>query len=200
MDIEVRELCFSYPGGIEALRGVSLKIRQGEQVAIVGQNGAGKSTLVKHFNGLLKPTTGAVLVGEWDTRQHTAAQLAARVGYVFQNPDQQLFSSTVFDEVAFGPRNLRYKKERINALIEDAFQLTMLKGQEKINPYELSPTWRKLVALASILSMDTPIVILDEPTTGQDAVSIERIAHIVKTLRERGKTVIAITHDIDFGA
>ena len=199
MRLEIKDLHHTYPGGVEALRGISLVIESGEQVAIVGQNGAGKTTLVKHFNGLLRPTKGEVLVGEWNTKEHTAAQLAARVGYVFQNPDQQLFSSTVFDEVAFGPRNLKYSKERLAALIEDALQLTMLSGQEKTNPYELSPTWRKLVAMASILSMDTPIVILDEPTTGQDAVNIERIAHIVKTLRERGKTVIAITHDIDFG-
>ena len=200
MDIEVRDLWFSYPGGIEAIKGLSFRISQGEQVAIVGQNGAGKSTLVKHFNGLLKPTKGDVFVGGWNTKDYSVAKLSARVGYVFQNSDQQLFSSTVHDEVAFGPRNLGFEKERIEELIDDSLQLTMLKGQEETNPYDLSPTWRKLVAMASILSMDTPIIVLDEPTTGQDAVTVDQMASIVKTLRDRGKTVVTITHDIDFGA
>lgn len=200
MDIDIRGLWFSYPGEILALRNISVKICHGEQIAIVGQNGAGKSTFVKHINGLLRPSKGSVHIGEWDTNEKTAAQLASRVGFVFQNPDQQLFSSTVLEEVSFGPRNLNYDDSKINALVEDALQLTNLKGKENINPYEFSPTWRKMVAIASIISMDTPIVIFDEPTTGQDSVNIDKIAMIINTLRERGKTVITITHDIDFGA
>ena len=200
MKIEIRDLHFSYPTGIEALQGITLTIESGETVAIVGQNGAGKTTLVKHLNGLLLPTSGEVRIGGWDTRNQSVAKLARRVGYVFQNPDEQLFSKNVETEVAFGPRNLKLDGEQIQNLVKDALALTELSDKRETNPYDLSPNWRKMVALASVISMDTDIVVFDEPTTGQDAVSVARIAHVIKTLRQRGKTVITITHDIDFCA
>lgn len=200
MKIEIKDLYFTYPTGVEALRGISLTIESGEQVAIVGQNGAGKTTLVKHFNGLLQPTKGQVWIGGWDTTTYSVAKLASRVGYVFQNPDEQLFSRNVGTEVAFGPKNLGFDAERIQALVSDALALTQLSDKTETNPYDLSATWRKMVALASILSMDTDILIFDEPTTGQDAVNVARIAHVIAELRKRGKTVITITHDIDFCA
>ncbi|HEX2989131.1 MAG TPA: ABC transporter ATP-binding protein, partial [Anaerolineales bacterium] len=180
--------------------GISLTIEPGEQVAIIGQNGAGKTTLVKHLNGLLQPTRGQVLIDDWDTKEHPVAKLARRVGYVFQNPDEQLFSKNVGTEVAFGPRNLGYEANRVEALVRDTLAMTELSEKVETNPYDLSATWRKMVALASVISMDTDIVIFDEPTTGQDAVNIARIANVIKTLRERGRTVITITHDIDFCA
>jgi energy-coupling factor transport system ATP-binding protein len=200
MNIEIKELCFTYPTGVEALRGISLTIESGEQVAIVGQNGAGKTTLVKHLNGLLQPTSGQVLIGDWDTTKHAVAKLASRVGYVFQNPDEQLFSKTVGAEVAFGPKNLGYTSEQVQALVDDALTLTELSDKTETNPYDLSATWRKMVALASIISMDTDLVVFDEPTTGQDAVNVARIASVIAELHKRGKTVITITHDIDFCA
>jgi energy-coupling factor transport system ATP-binding protein len=200
MKIEISNLQFSYPNGIQALNGISLTIDSNEQVAIVGQNGAGKTTLVKHLNGLLQPTQGQVLIGDWDTSKHSVAKLASRVGYVFQNPDEQLFSKTVGAEVAFGPRNLGFKGDQVQALVKDALALTELSDKTETNPYDLSVTWRKMVALASIISMDTDIVVFDEPTTGQDAVNIARIANVIAELRKRGKTVITITHDIDFCA
>src|SRR5512142_1525182 len=200
MRIEISDLHFTYPTGVEALRGISLTIDSGEQVAIVGQNGAGKTTLVKHFNGLLLPTRGQVRIGDWNTKEHSVAKLARRVGYVFQNPDEQLFSKNVGIEVAFGPKNLRFDSERVQALVKDALAMTELSDKTEMNPYDLSATWRKMVALASIIAMDTDIVIFDEPTTGQDAVNVARIANVIKNLRERGKTVITITHDIDFCA
>jgi energy-coupling factor transport system ATP-binding protein len=200
MKIEIQDLHFTYPTGVEALRGISLTIESGEQVAIVGQNGAGKTTLVKHLNGLLQPTSGEVRIGGWDTRSQSVAKLARRVGYVFQNPDEQLFSKNVEAEVAFGPRNLKLDKEQVQSLVKDALEMTELSDKTETNPYDLSPTWRKMVALASVISMDTDIVVFDEPTTGQDAMSIARIANVINTLRKRGKTVITITHDIDFCA
>lgn len=200
MKIEVLDLHFTYPNGVQALGGVSLTINSGEQVAVVGQNGAGKTTLVKHFNGLLQPTSGRVLIGEWDTKEHSVAKLARRVGYVFQNPDEQLFSKNVGIEVAFGPKNLGYNSDQVEALVKDALAMTELSDKTETNPYDLSATWRKMVALASIVAMDTDIVIFDEPTTGQDAVNVARIANVIRRLRERGKTVITITHDIDFCA
>ena len=200
MNIQISDLNFTYPTGVLALSGISLNIESGEQVAIVGQNGSGKTTLVKHLNGLLLPTSGRILIGDWDTQEHSVAKLARRVGYVFQNPDEQLFSKNVGTEVAFGPKNLGYKGEQVQALVEDALTMTELSDKTEANPYDLSATWRKMVALASVIAMDTDIVIFDEPTTGQDAVNVARIANVIKALRERGKTVITITHDIDFCA
>jgi len=200
MNIKIKDLHFTYPSGLQALQGISLSIEAGEQVAIVGQNGAGKTTLVRHFNGLLQPTSGSVMVGDWDTKQHSVAKLASRVGYVFQNPDEQLFSRDVETEVRFGPRNLGYSAEKMDGLVKRALTLTELSDKVESNPYDLSPTWRKMVALASVIAMDTPIVIFDEPTTGQDAVNVARIAHVIAELKREGKTVITITHDIDFCA
>jgi len=200
MDIRIEDLHHTYPSGVHALRGISCLISAGEQVAVVGQNGSGKTTLVKHLNGLLKPERGSVLIGEWSTEDQTVARLASRVGYVFQNPDEQLFTKTVHQEVSFGPRNLGYTEEKIQHLVEQTLEITDLTGERDTNPYDLSPTWRKMVALASIIAMDTPIVIFDEPTTGQDAVSIARIGEVVDMLREKGKTLITISHDIDFCA
>ena len=200
MIIDIKDLHFTYPSGVHALRGIDLRITDGEQVAIVGQNGSGKTTLVKHLNGLLKPEQGSVLIGGWDTTEKTVAQMASRVGYVFQNPDEQLFTKSVYDEVTFGPQNLGYGEEKTTRLAQRALRVTDLEDKKATNPYDLSPTWRKMVALASIIAMATPIVVFDEPTTGQDAVSINRIAKVVELLREEEKTLITISHDIDFCA
>ena len=200
MKVEIKDLRFTYPSGLEALSGISLTIEAGEQVAIVGQNGAGKTTLVRHLNGLLQPTSGSVLIGDWDTKKQSVSKLASRVGYVFQNPDEQLFSKDVGTEVRFGPHNLGYTKEKTNELVKRALSLTELGDKIDTNPYDLSATWRKMVALASVIAMDTPVVIFDEPTTGQDAMNVARIANVIAELRKQGKTVITITHDIDFCA
>jgi len=200
MDIQVNSLSYTYPSGVVALKGVSLHISHGEKLAIIGQNGAGKTTLVKHLNGLLKPGAGSVTVGDWDTRQRTPSQLAARVGYVFQNPDDQLFKASVWDEVVFGPKNLGWKMDRIQEHCRQALELVGLLGSARRHPYDLSFSERKNVALAAVLAMDTPLVILDEPTTGQDYAGQEMAGRIVEHLHQLGKTVITITHDIDFCA
>src|SRR5512144_330169 len=144
MKIEISNLYFSYPTGVEALRGVSLTIASGEQVAIVGQNGAGKTTLVKHLNGLLQPRRGRVMIGDWDTTKFSVAKLASRVGYVFQNPDEQLFSKNVGAEVAFGPRNLGFNGDQLQASVKAALALTELSEKTEKNPYDLSAAWRKM--------------------------------------------------------
>lgn len=200
MRIQIEALHFTYPSGVEALRGVSLTIEPGEHVAIVGQNGAGKTTLVRHLNGLLHPTSGTVRIGDWLTHNTSVAKLAARVGYVFQNPDDQLFKGNVKDEVKFGPTNLGFSPEQVEAQVQEALALLELADKAGVNPYDLTPTWRKRVAIAAILAMDTPIIVLDEPTTGQDYRSVQHLAGLSHYLRERGKTVIAISHDIDFVA
>lgn len=198
MKILVQGVTFRYPPDVLALADVSLTIEPGESVAIVGENGAGKTTLARHLNGLLHPRAGAVHIGGWDARGKTVAQLSSRVGYVFQNPDDQLFARTVHEEVAFGPRNLGWDPEEVAESVEDALGLVGLLEAAERHPYDLPATERKMLALAATLAMRTPIVILDEPTTGQDASGIRRLAAIIEWLKRAGRTVITITHDMDF--
>ena len=200
MNIQITALSFTYPVGVNALQDVSLQISTGEAVAIIGQNGAGKTTLVKHLNGLLLPTSGSVQIGDWDTRSQPVAKLAARVGYVFQNPDDQLFKSTVWAEVIFGPKNLGWSMDQVERHARDALAAVGYHENYDRHPYDLSPTQRKSLALAAVLAMNTPIVVLDEPTTGQDYPGTELVGKIVDQLIKSGKTVISITHDIDFCA
>ena len=175
MKVSVTGLTYDYPSGVRALDNVSLDISAGERVGIVGQNGAGKTTLVRHFNGIFQPKTGTVEIGDWATTGRDIAELAARVGYVFQNPDEQLFARTVVADVSFGPRNLGFAPERVAELVEASLALTGLTGLADTHPYHLSLSERKRVAMASVLAMDTPVVVLDEPTTGQDARGVEMI-------------------------
>lgn len=198
--IVVEGVTFTYPSGTQALRGVDLRFAPGEAVAIVGENGAGKTTLAKHLNGLLKPSAGRVLVGDWDTREHTVAQTAARVGYVFQNPDDQIVERTVGDEVAFGPRRLGQPAAEQQANVAAALEMVELTATAATHPYDLTAAQRKLVTLASVLAMRTPIVIFDEPTMGQDARGVALIGGIIERLKAEGRTVLTITHDIDFCA
>ncbi len=200
MNITVTDLTFTYPSGVEALRGVTLSIESGEAVAIVGENGAGKTTLVKHFNGLLRPSGGSVVVGEWDTTRYSVAKLASRVGYVFQNPDDQLFERSVLKEVTFGPRNLGRTDDESRAAGLEALAAVELNGRESTHPYDLHLSQRKLLALAAVLAMRTPAIVLDEPTTGQDATGLAIIGRIVEQLKSERRTVVTITHDIDFAA
>jgi energy-coupling factor transport system ATP-binding protein len=200
MQIDIAGLHFTYPGGVTALAGVSLSVAPGEQVAIIGQNGSGKTTLVKHLNGLLQPSRGTVRVGDWLTSEHSVAQLAARVGYVFQNPDDQLFKTRVDDEVRVGPLNLKLPPEQVAAQTEHALALLGLLGRRDLHPYDLTPAWRKRVAIAAVVAMNTPIVVLDEPTTGQDYATVQELGQVLAALHAEGKTLIAISHDIDFVA
>lgn len=200
MNLLVENVRFTYPGGAEALRGVTLGIESGEAVAIVGENGAGKTTLVKQFNGLLKPTHGRVTVGEWDTREHSVARMAARVGFVFQNPDDQIVERSVGEEVAFGPRKLGQSAEEVAANTAAALEKVGLTAETKTHPYDLTAPQRKLVTLASVLAMRTPIVVFDEPTMGQDARGIALIGKILEDLKAEKRTLTIITHDIDFCA
>lgn len=200
MNISIRDLHFAYATGAEVLRGISFEIRGGERVAIIGQNGSGKTTLAKHLNGLLRPTRGDVAVGDWDTRQHTVAQMARRVGFLFQNPDEQIFKNRVWDEIAFGLRNPGLARGEIVKRVDAAMERAHLADFRDAHPYELLPSQRKWVALASVLVMETPILVLDEPTTGQDARGLTRLGALVEALAREGKTIVAITHDMDWCA
>lgn len=200
MRVAVEGVSFSYPSGVEALRDVSLVVELGEAIAILGENGAGKSTLAKHLNGLLKPGAGRVLIGDWDTREHTTAQMAHRVGYVFQNPDDQIFERMVKKEVAFGPRNLGRAEADVERLVAQALARVGLTEAAESHPYDLPLPQRKLLTLAAVLAMEPPVIVFDEPTTGQDASGVARIGGIVEDSKAEGRTVITISHDIDFCA
>ncbi len=198
--LATEQLGFVYPDGTRALTGVSLSISPGERVAIIGQNGSGKSTLVRHFNGLLRATEGRVLVDDKEVGRHHVAELARQVGISFQNPDRQIFSARVRAEVAFGARNVGARGPELDERVMTALGLVGLAEHADTNPYDLGYSQRTLLALASILAMATPAVILDEPTTGQDLHGIERVMSIVRSLAAEGRTVIAVSHDMRFVA
>jgi energy-coupling factor transport system ATP-binding protein len=198
--IEVQEVYFKYPSGVEALKGVFLTIQDGEFVAIMGENGAGKTTLVKHFNGLLKPTKGRVLVDGVETTKVSVANLARKVGFVFQNPDHQLFSETVEEEIAFALKNFGFSPDVIEKRVEWALNLLGLTQYKKTSPFMLSGGERKRVALASVLAWDPKILILDEPTIGQDYQQKEKLRQFILQMKAQGKTVVIVTHDVEFVA
>ena len=200
LPIAVEAVSFRYPDGTKALEDVDLLVERGERLAIIGQNGSGKSTLVRQLNGLLRPTSGRVLIDDVDAAGQHVAHLAAKVGLVFQNPDRQIFAAKVRSEVAFGPRNLGMAGAEVERTVYAALESVGLTDQADTNPYDLGYSRRKLLALASILAMRTPIVVLDEPTTGQDARGVARIQQIVAELDEAGRTVITISHDMRFVA
>jgi energy-coupling factor transporter ATP-binding protein EcfA2 len=198
--VDVQGLVHRYPNGIEAVRGVSLTIEPGEAVVILGQNGSGKTTLVKHLNGLLRPDAGRVLLDGETNEAVTVDKLAGIVGFVFQNPDEQLFERSVEREVAFGPKNLRRPADQIAELVARSLDAVGLTDVRAVNPYDLDLSRRKLVALAGVLAMDPAILVLDEPTTGQDAAGIERVGAVVRAYQDAGRSVVAITHDMEFAA
>jgi energy-coupling factor transport system ATP-binding protein len=191
---------FVYPDGTRALSEVDLAIAPGEVVAIIGQNGSGKSTLVRHLDGLLRPTEGRVLHDGTDVVRVRVATLAAAVGIAFQNPDRQIFAGRVRAEVEFGPRILGRSPSEATRAATRALEAVGLADLADVNPYDLGFSRRKLLALASVLAMETPVVVLDEPTTGQDARGIARVQAIVEELAASERTVIAISHDMRFVA
>jgi energy-coupling factor transport system ATP-binding protein len=198
--IEVENVHFSYPNGVEALKGISLSIKDGEFVAIMGQNGAGKTTLVKHFNGLLKPSEGNVRVDGVETKKTSVAALSRNAGFVFQNPDHQLFSETVEEEIGFALKNFGFEAEIIEKRISWALNLLGLAQYRKTSPFLLSGGERKRVALASVLAWNPNMLILDEPTIGQDYQQKEKLRQFIVQMQAQGKTVVIVTHDVEFVA
>ena len=196
--LEVKDVNFSYPSGVEALKGVTLTVKNGEFLAIMGQNGAGKTTLVKHFNGLLKPSMGTVLVDGVETTKTSVAALARSVGFVFQNPDHQLFSETVEEEISFALKNFGYDADAVEKRVTWALNLLGLTEYRKTSPFMLSGGERKRVALASVLAWDPQILILDEPTIGQDHQQKENLRQFIIQLQAQGKTIVIVTHDVEF--
>lgn len=195
--IEVEDLVHIYPNGTEALRGVSLTVHRGEIVGIIGQNGSGKTTLAKHFNGLLKPTRGRVVVGGLDTRRVPVSKLARIVGYVFQNPDHQIFAHTVYEEVAFGPKNLGMDRATIERNVDHALRTLDLAAFRTWHPMRLSRGQRQRLAIAAVLAMRPDVLVLDEPTGGMDREQIARLRAVLDELHASGHTIVLITHDLE---
>ena len=200
-DLALERVSYRYlQGGALALDAIDLHVAAGERVALVGQNGSGKTTLVRHLNGLLRPTSGRVLHDGGDVTARTVAQLARAVGLVFQDPDRQIFAGSVRAEAEFGPRNLGLGGGALRAAVNAALAEVGLEADGRTNPYDLGASRRKLLALASVQAMGTPVLVLDEPTTGQDLRGVQIVQKVVDGAHAAGRTVIAISHDMDFVA
>ncbi|MFN2233029.1 MAG: ABC transporter ATP-binding protein [Anaerolineales bacterium] len=192
--LHCRSLEHTYPNGVEALKGIDLDIYEGEIVAIVGQNGSGKTTLAKHLNGLLMPTNGEVMVHGSETKEQGVFKIGQKVGYVFQNPDHQIFSELVYDEVAFGPRLRGVPEEEIDQRVKEALDAVGLSGFEQEDPFSLTKSGRQRVAVASVLAVKPEVLILDEPTTGLDYKEQRSMMDMVRRLNKQGSTIIFVTH------
>ncbi|WP_421077454.1 ATP-binding cassette domain-containing protein [Methanothermococcus sp. Ax23] len=197
--LEVENLYYKYPDGTEALNGINFKAEKGEMVALLGPNGAGKSTLFLHFNGILKPYKGNVLVKGKPIKYNSKSLLEVRktVGIVFQNSDDQLFAPTVKQDVAFGPLNLGLSKEEVEKRVKEALKAVGMEQFENKPPHHLSGGQKKRVAIAGILAMEPEVIVLDEPTAGLDPIGASHIMKLLYNLNKKGITIIISTHDVD---
>jgi cobalt transport protein ATP-binding subunit len=198
--VDVRSVSFTYDGGTRALDDISLAVPQGQFVALVGPNGGGKSTLARHLNGLLRPQTGSVAINGQPTARQAVGELARQVGYVFQNPDHQIFAPTVREEIAFGPRNLGLRSQALNDRVAQALAVFSLDDAEETPPAVLGYGMRRLVTVASVWAMQPAIWVLDEPTTGLDAHHTRILMSLLRDLHATGRTILFITHDLRLAA
>jgi len=198
--VDMRQLTHIYRDGTVAVHDLNLEIRRGEFVAILGQNGSGKTTLVKHLNGLLKPTRGTVTVAGLDTRKASINEMAVTVGFIFQNPDTQICKMKVYDELAFGLKNVRLPEAEVDQRVKQAAQELEITHLLDKNPFLLSMGEKQRIAVASVLAMQPSILVLDEPTTGQDFKRSKEIMDLAVRLHEEGQTIIVITHDMNLAA
>ncbi len=198
MAIEIKNASFRYPNGFVALEHIDLTIREGEKVAIVGQNGAGKTTCVKMMNGLNRPFEGDVFVDGVNTKDVTVATTARKVGYVFQNPDEQIFNNTARKEIEFMPRYFKLPEDEVKERVDYAVELCDVARYLETNPYEIPYPIRKFVAIAAVIASRPKYIVLDEPTAGQDLHGTLTLGKMVDRLTRDGITVITITHDMEF--
>ena len=198
--LRVENASFSYSDGRKILHSICLSVKQGEFVALMGQNGAGKTTLAKHLNGLLVPTEGRVWIKGFDTRTTRVSKLARFVGYVFQNPDHQLFAHSVEEELRFGPRNLGWTERDCDLAVRRGLQQIGHPQQAGEDPFFMGSAERKLVSIASVLAMGPSVLVLDEPATGADHHASLQVMNYLKELHRDGLTIIVVTHDVSLAA
>lgn len=191
--LDIDGLAYAYPDGHQALFGVNLRIEQGERVALLGPNGAGKTTLVMHLNGILTAGRGRLRVGGLDVAEPNLTEIRRRVGVVFQDPDDQLFMPTVRDDVAFGPANLGITGSELDDRVDQALRQVNLLDQADRPPHHLSFGQRRRAAVATVLSMDPQIVVLDEPSSNLDPASRRELAEVLESL---DVTILMVTHDL----
>ncbi len=192
--IEAEDLHYKYPDGTSAIQGVSFRITHGESVAIVGENGAGKSTLLLHLNGYLLPTEGALRIGDYSLTKETLNEVHRTVGMVFQDPDDQLFMPTVFEDVAFGPMNLGFPADEIKKRVYDALETVGMLHLKDRPPFKLSAGEKRAVAIATVLSMSPNILVMDEPSSHLDPKTRRKLIALLGTFKH---TKIIATHDLD---
>jgi cobalt/nickel transport system ATP-binding protein len=195
--IETRDLCYSYPHSVRALEGINFIAPRNARIAVIGSNGAGKSTLFKHFNGIFKPTSGSVLIrGEPITKQNIR-EVRKFVGIVFQNADDQIFSPTVEQDVAFGPTNLGLDEETIHHRVHEALKIVGIEHLADRVPHHLSGGEKKRVAIAGVIAMEPEVLVLDEPTAGLDPQGVHDLVGFINSLSKKyGMTVVFSTHDV----
>ena len=197
--IETKDISYQYPDGTSALQNVNFRAPKGKIVALLGPNGAGKSTLFLHFNGILRPSSGKILVDEkpinYDKKE--LMRIRQKIGIVFQNPDDQLFAPTVLEDVAFGPFNMGLKQDEVEKRVQEALERVGMEGFEKKPPHHLSGGQKKRVAIAGILAMKPEIMVLDEPTSGLDPKGASQILRILYQLNQEGMSIVISTHDVD---
>jgi len=196
--IMIHDVDYVYSNGTIALKQVSLNIKKGEFIAIMGQNGAGKTTLIRTFNGLIRPTKGSIFLDGENIESKTIATISKKVGVIFQNPMHQLFSNTLEDEIKFSLKNLNLDKEEIQRKVDQILEEFNLEKYRKRSPFNLSGGESKKLATASIICRDPDILVFDEPTLGQDAKEIKFFLGLIEHELERGKTIIMVTHNIEF--
>lgn len=197
--LETKDVSYKYPDGTPALNDVNFSASKGEIVALLGPNGAGKSTLFLHFNGILRPSSGKIMVEEVPLNYDKKAIMEVRqkVGIVFQNPDDQLFAPTVAEDVAFGPLNMGLDPDEVEKRVTESLERVGMAGFERKPPHHLSGGQKKRVAIAGILAMRPGIMVLDEPTSGLDPKGASQILHILHQLNQEGMTIVISTHDVD---
>jgi cobalt/nickel transport system ATP-binding protein len=197
--IETKDITYEYPDGTKALEMVNFIAEEGKIVALLGPNGAGKSTLFLHFNGILRPSSGTVVIdGEnINYNKKELMKIRQKVGIVFQNPDDQLFAPTVVEDVAFGPMNMGLPKDEVESRVKEALSRVGMEGFEKKPPHHLSGGQKKRVAIAGILAMKPKIMVLDEPTSGLDPKGASQILRLLYQLNTEGMTIVISTHDVD---
>ncbi len=196
-EIDIKNLKYTYPDGTLAIDDMSMNIKGAKKVAILGSNGSGKSTLLQHLNGLILPQVGNISINGRIIKKENLEEIRKTVGYVFDNPDDQLFSTTVYEDIAFGPRNLLYDEKKVSKTLDRVMDLVNIRELKDKQPHNLSLGQKRKVAIAGVLAMEPEIMILDEPFSGLDPISLDQFLEIFNRLHELGHTLIVTTHDVD---